>query len=200
MGGMGGMGGRSASGRAAPRKDPPIESTLNMTLEELYSGTTKKMKISRNVGAGRGVQGAMSLGRPGSGRAHQHQRHSAVRECQACVLHAAARRAGIHGSVLAVALDHTGFSIMPLLRHCVSMIIWMCLTQGAVMSAPVSMQLPAADLMSQVQGQSVSEILEIDVKPGWKQGTKITFPQKGERCSSWCCFAGVHWLNSCSRV
>lgn len=68
------------------------------------------------------------------------------------------------------------------------------------MRAPVSMQLPAADLMSQVQGQSVSEILEIDVKPGWKQGTKITFPQKGERCSSWCFFAGLHWLNSCSQT
>lgn len=92
MGGMGGMGGmpfgfgqmggmgRAGSGRsAAPRKDPAIENTLNVSLEELYTGTTKKMKISRNV-----------------------------------------------------------------------------------------------------QGQSVSEILEIDIKPGWKQGTKITFPQKGD--------------------
>lgn len=124
MGGMGGMGGRSASGRAAPRKDPPIESTLNMTLEELYSGTTKKMKISRNVGAGRGVQGAMSLGRLGSGRAHQHQRHGAVRECQACVLHAAARRVSLLGSVLRwmlrwitqVSVPAQAFAA-PLLRH-----------------------------------------------------------------------------------
>ena len=62
MGGMGGMGGRSASGRAAPRKDPPIESTLNMTLEELYSGTTKKMKISRNVSAGCGCRARWAWG------------------------------------------------------------------------------------------------------------------------------------------
>ena len=31
----------------------------------------------------------------------------------------------------------------------------------------------------QVKGQSVSEILEIDIKPGWKKGTKITFQEKG---------------------
>lgn len=26
----------------------------------------------------------------------------------------------------------------------------------------------------------VSETLTIDVKPGWKKGTKITFPEKGD--------------------
>ncbi len=31
----------------------------------------------------------------------------------------------------------------------------------------------------QVKGQSVSEILEIEIKPGWKLGTKITFQEKG---------------------
>jgi DnaJ family protein B protein 4 len=31
---------------AAP---PPVESKLACTLEELYTGVTKKMKISRNV-------------------------------------------------------------------------------------------------------------------------------------------------------
>jgi DnaJ family protein B protein 4 len=31
-----------------------------------------------------------------------------------------------------------------------------------------------------VKGQSMSEILEIEVKPGWKKGTKITFVEKGE--------------------
>lgn len=33
----------------APRQDPPVEHTLNLNLEELYSGCTKKMKISRKV-------------------------------------------------------------------------------------------------------------------------------------------------------
>ncbi|MED6122507.1 hypothetical protein PIB30_040415 [Stylosanthes scabra] len=32
-----------------PRKAPPIERTLPCTLEELYKGTTKKMKISREI-------------------------------------------------------------------------------------------------------------------------------------------------------
>ena len=30
------------------------------------------------------------------------------------------------------------------------------------------------------QEQRVSETLTIDVKPGWKKGTKITFPEKGD--------------------
>ncbi|KAL1335881.1 hypothetical protein HN51_030326 [Arachis hypogaea] len=33
----------------SPRRAPPIENTLLCTLEELYKGTTKKMKISREV-------------------------------------------------------------------------------------------------------------------------------------------------------
>ncbi|KAI8469015.1 MAG: DnaJ domain-containing protein [Monoraphidium minutum] len=74
-GGMGGMGGRAAG----PRKDAPIEVKLGCTLEELYSGCTKKMKINRQTGAGR-----------------------------------------------------------------------------------------------------AEEILEINVRPGWKKGTKITFPEKGD--------------------
>lgn len=28
-------------------------------------------------------------------------------------------------------------------------------------------------------GRSEEEILEINVKPGWKKGTKVTFPEKG---------------------
>lgn len=66
-----------------PRKAPPIESTLPCSLEELYKGTTKKMKISREI------------------------------------------------------VDASG-KTMP-----------------------------------------VEEILTIEIKPGWKKGTKITFPEKG---------------------
>lgn len=78
-GGFGGMPGRSSMRSNGPRKDQPIENTLSLSLEELYTGVTKKMKISRNAG-----------------------------------------------------------------------------------------------------GKSVSEILEIEIKPGWKSGTKITFPEKGD--------------------
>jgi len=41
MAGMGGMGG--------PRKDPSLQSKLPTTLEEMYKGSTRKMKISRTV-------------------------------------------------------------------------------------------------------------------------------------------------------
>lgn len=105
LGGMGGRGSRSAFGdsmfggfggtenmfrsfgesapSSGPRKGAPVESKLPCTLEELYTGSTRKMKISRNIA------------------------------------------------------DASG-KTMP-----------------------------------------VEEILTIDVKPGWKKGTKITFPEKG---------------------
>ncbi|KAG6553399.1 hypothetical protein Mapa_005134 [Marchantia paleacea] len=68
---------------SGPRKAPPVENKLQCTLEELYNGSTRKMKISRNIA------------------------------------------------------DPSG-KTMP-----------------------------------------VEEILTIEVKPGWKKGTKITFPEKG---------------------
>ncbi|GLC45431.1 hypothetical protein PLESTM_001733300 [Pleodorina starrii] len=46
MGGMGGMGGRRSSG---PPKAKAIEHKLNLSLEDLYSGVSKKMKINRKV-------------------------------------------------------------------------------------------------------------------------------------------------------
>uniref|UniRef100_A0A1D1XWB9 DnaJ subfamily B member 13 n=1 Tax=Anthurium amnicola TaxID=1678845 RepID=A0A1D1XWB9_9ARAE len=80
---QGSRGGGGEASSNAPRKGPPIERKLVCTLEDLYKGTTKKMKISRDV--------VDSTGRP----------------------------------------------------------------------------------------TSVEEILTIDIKPGWKKGTKITFPEKG---------------------
>lgn len=88
---FGGFGGESmfrsfseAGGSSAgPRKAPPVENKLHCTLEELYNGSTRKMKIYRNVVDGAG------------------------------------------------------------------------------------------------KTTSVEEILTIEVKPGWKKGTKITFPEKG---------------------
>ncbi|XWS68693.1 hypothetical protein CRYUN_Cryun04dG0113100 [Craigia yunnanensis] len=46
--GMGGGGGGSMH-QSAPRKAPPIENRLPCSLEALYKGTTKKMKISRVI-------------------------------------------------------------------------------------------------------------------------------------------------------
>ncbi|KAI4374132.1 hypothetical protein MLD38_012165 [Melastoma candidum] len=105
FGGMGGSSGMRGSSRAfsggmfgedmfrsfgdgrpmsqGPRKAPPIENTLPCSLEDLYKGTTKKMKISREI------------------------------------------------------VDASG------------------------------------------RMTTVEEILTIEIKPGWKKGTKITFPEKG---------------------
>uniref|UniRef100_A0A0C9S8S4 TSA: Wollemia nobilis Ref_Wollemi_Transcript_10554_1686 transcribed RNA sequence n=1 Tax=Wollemia nobilis TaxID=56998 RepID=A0A0C9S8S4_9CONI len=80
-GGGGGFGRGAAS--SGPRKANPVENKLPCTLEDLYNGATKKMKISRNI-------------------------------------------ADISGKTL-----------------------------------------------------PVEEILTIKIKPGWKKGTKITFPEKG---------------------
>ncbi|XP_027062161.1 dnaJ homolog subfamily B member 1-like [Coffea eugenioides] len=80
----GGSGPGGSMHQQAIRKAPAIEQNLPCTLEELYKGTTKKMKISREV------------------------------------------------------LDTNSGKIMP-----------------------------------------VEEILTINIKPGWKKGTKITFPDKG---------------------
>ncbi|KAK9915026.1 hypothetical protein WJX75_003741 [Coccomyxa subellipsoidea] len=83
FGGMGGMPG-GMNGRAGPGQDPPIEHQLPCTLEELYKGATKRMKISRSV------------------------------------------------------TDVSG------------------------------------------RTERVTETLSIDIKPGWKRGTKVTFPKKGD--------------------
>ena len=37
-------------GRGRRKQDPPIERELYLTLEEVFKGCTKKMKISRRVG------------------------------------------------------------------------------------------------------------------------------------------------------
>ncbi|KAK9830290.1 hypothetical protein WJX72_010827 [[Myrmecia] bisecta] len=81
-GGMGGMPG--GMGRGAKRKEPAIEVPVAVTLEELYKGTTKKMKISRNI------------------------------------------------------MDASG------------------------------------------QTMRVQEVMTIDIKPGWKKGTRVTFAEKGD--------------------
>lgn len=47
MGGMNGMGSSAASGRRGPTKAEAIRRPLQCTLEELYTGTTKKIKITR---------------------------------------------------------------------------------------------------------------------------------------------------------
>ncbi|PKA54397.1 DnaJ protein like ANJ1 [Apostasia shenzhenica] len=90
-----------------PQKPAPIENKLPCSLEDLYKGTTKKMKISREISdtSGSFLQGALST--------------------------------KLSYVVLASCPQHF----------------------------PKTMP--------------VEEILTIGIKPGWKKGTKITFPEKG---------------------
>jgi DnaJ-class molecular chaperone len=48
-GGMGGRGGPQSQTQRKKTQDPPVEHELFVSLEEIASGTTKKMKISRKV-------------------------------------------------------------------------------------------------------------------------------------------------------
>jgi DnaJ family protein B protein 4 len=41
--------------------------------------------------------------------------------------------------------------------------------------------------------RSEEEILELNVKPGWKKGTKLTFQQKGEMLVLFGLSATLHW-------
>lgn len=59
MSGMGGMGGGfngmggmpNSPGTQAPRRQaPPVEHILNLSLEELYKGSSKRMRITKKVG------------------------------------------------------------------------------------------------------------------------------------------------------
>ncbi|CAL5389867.1 unnamed protein product [Camellia sinensis] len=83
----------------APRKAASIERTLPCSMEDLYKGTTKKMKISRDV------------------------------------------------------IDSSGSDF------------------------DVSNSVDGVHL--RVRPTTMEEILTIEIKPGWKKGTKITFPEKG---------------------
>ena len=49
FGSFGEGGGGGSMNHGAPRKAPPIENRLPCSLEELYKGTTKKMKIFREI-------------------------------------------------------------------------------------------------------------------------------------------------------
>lgn len=53
--------GAGATGGGAPWKPPPVESMLPCSLEDLYNGSTRKMKISRNVVDANGYVSALPV-------------------------------------------------------------------------------------------------------------------------------------------
>lgn len=46
-GGMGGMGGMGGGMQRGPKKNAPIKHKITVSLEDLYTGLTKKMKITK---------------------------------------------------------------------------------------------------------------------------------------------------------
>uniref|UniRef100_A0A0E0EKZ7 J domain-containing protein n=1 Tax=Oryza meridionalis TaxID=40149 RepID=A0A0E0EKZ7_9ORYZ len=126
-------------GAAAAPQPPPVESKLACTLEELYVGVTKNMKISRNVVDASG--GGSNLDFWGN---KQTELHPDLEEKLG-----RKRRRGVvyRGLGVIVVADHP----------------------------PISHPLAYARMKTE------SEILSIEVKPGWKKGTKITFPGKGNQ-------------------
>ena len=65
MGGMPGMGGHGARRTRPPQKQKPIEQKLRLTLEELYSGITKKIRITRQKRGGSETEDLRIDVRPG---------------------------------------------------------------------------------------------------------------------------------------
>ncbi|TKY65831.1 DnaJ-like subfamily B member 13 [Spatholobus suberectus] len=112
---------RSGAGEGSghmPRKGAAIEKTLHCSLEDLYKGATKKMKISRDVSDA-----------SGKGAAIEKTLHCSLED----------------------------------------------LYKGTTKKVKISRD------VSDASGRptTVEEILTIEIKPGWKKGTKITFPEKG---------------------
>ncbi|KAM7500762.1 hypothetical protein LguiA_025176 [Lonicera macranthoides] len=133
---------------SGPRKAPPIKNQLPCSLEDLYKGTTKKMKISREIA-------------DASGSLYESQA-AFLYECELDHIHVLDW--STRSSTLANSdAPHRFPSHANMLFHAVMAPTW---------STTVGKDFHMKTL-------PVEEILTIDIKPGWKKGTKITFPEKG---------------------
>ncbi|KAL5976674.1 hypothetical protein ACLOJK_021007 [Asimina triloba] len=119
-------GGGNADAGMRP-KAPPVENKLACTLEDLYSGATRKMRISRNV-------------------------------------------VDVSGDLVVFATVRTAMSG-------VNQVIFMNVLKGLMVEDVYEVDSTGMMCCSKVTTEE--EILTIDIKPGWKKGTKITFPEKG---------------------
>ncbi|KAJ6435000.1 hypothetical protein OIU84_000276 [Salix udensis] len=122
------------------RKPPPVESKLPCSLEELYSGSTRKMKISR------------------------------TEPCRTLLIIVYIQLYANSCTVKYIVIILLEF--MRTMPHRILLNVE-CRRRSVHAQAASSLHVL---LMRQIQE---TEILTIDVKPGWKKGTKITFPDKG---------------------
>ncbi|KAM7272602.1 hypothetical protein ACFE04_027265 [Oxalis oulophora] len=123
----------NVNGGAELRKAPAMENALPVSLEDLYKGATKKMRISRTV-----------FDHTGSSYPKHFPPSLPLLSCHLLI--------GIereHQSVSIV--EHRDQSKYP------------------------------AEIPTYDKASTLEEILTIDIKPGWKKGTKITFPEKGNQ-------------------
>ncbi|KAK4394554.1 DnaJsubfamily B member 4 [Sesamum angolense] len=159
---MNGGGGREYAGGGGPRKAAPVENALMCSLEELFSGSTRKMKISRTVLDSHGILSGL---------------------CLLNVWHGLRRKACGYdldwytGSMrkmspwYVVSVHSYGFESFDYLNT----------NKLSVLVLEIMPYLKAVcdTLQQHFRSRVLDEILTIDIKPGWKKGTKITFPEKG---------------------
>ncbi|KVI04275.1 hypothetical protein Ccrd_017408 [Cynara cardunculus var. scolymus] len=222
-GGGGGAFGNGGGVGSGTRKDSPIERSLPCTLEELYKGTTKKMKISRDIadisGKTMTVEEILNINiKPGWKKGTKITFPEKGNE-----------QPNMIPADLVFVIDekpHTTFtrdgndlvltrriSLAEALAGCT---VYLTTLDGRNLTIPVNnvihpeyeevvpregmpnskdptkrgnlrikfnikfpSRLTATQKSKIKELLNVEEILNINIKPGWKKGTKITFPEKG---------------------
>ncbi|KAL9340016.1 hypothetical protein Peur_066235 [Populus x canadensis] len=138
-------------GVSAPGKDPAIKHTLPCSLEELYQGATKRVKITREVADRNGP----NQNRKGTEFSNNRDDDCIVRSFEESVVVSAPGKDPAIKHTLPCSLEE--------------------LYQGATKTVKITRQV--ADRRGLTR--EIEEILTIDTKPGWKKGTEITFEEKG---------------------
>uniref|UniRef100_A0A2N9H3Y1 J domain-containing protein n=1 Tax=Fagus sylvatica TaxID=28930 RepID=A0A2N9H3Y1_FAGSY len=130
--------GSDFGGSSGSRKAAPLENLLPCSLEEIYKGAKKKMRISRNV--------YDAIGQT---------------DCQQSSILKEVKVMDLKGLI--------GVEIIALAQIAPPLLV-KSKVEGKVV-----------DSRSTSKFRTLEEILTIEIKPGWKKGTKITFPEKGNQ-------------------
>ncbi|KAK2965937.1 hypothetical protein RJ640_005353 [Escallonia rubra] len=179
------------SGAGATRKAPPAESALMCSLEELYKGAKKKMKISRTIADASGrlvleyVQAFADL---------EKNRRFAYLQGLIGFPGPSITQTWFYEKAIYWVMVMGMASLLsdgPVLElFAMGYCTWVS-SECFIGYAPSVFKIDfypfdfpeQRPLLSSKEGrlQTVEEILTIEIKPGWKKGTKITFPEKGNQ-------------------